>query len=183
MPRVVPGFDLKVTLLLDLLQKEMHKGGMTFEPLKRRVTFQDPCRLGRMLNRTGEPAGTAGPDPGDEACGNGTLRAERRVLRQQRLHQLRRLLQADPGAAAAGGQSDRSGSADHGLSQVHDPPDLCHARPPEAGPRSRWRSGISCRFWPIRSNTTAASKSSFEFRVSVSSQNRNQNYDWITGPR
>ena len=55
MPRVIPGFDLKVSLLLDLLQKEVHKGGKTFRPLKRRATFQDPCRLGRMLNRTQEP--------------------------------------------------------------------------------------------------------------------------------
>lgn len=55
MPRVIAGFDLKVTLLLDLLQKEVHKGGVAFKPLKRRVTFQDPCRLGRMLDRTKEP--------------------------------------------------------------------------------------------------------------------------------
>lgn len=63
MPRVIPGFDLKVTLLLDLLQKEVHKGGMAFKPLKRRVTFQDPCRLGRMLNRTKEPRDLLGRIP------------------------------------------------------------------------------------------------------------------------
>ena len=50
MPRVVPGFDLKITLLLDLLQKEVRKGGMAFRPLKRRTTYQDPCRLARMLD-------------------------------------------------------------------------------------------------------------------------------------
>ncbi len=55
MPNVIPGFDIKITLLLDLLQKEVHKGGMTFQPLKRRATFQDPCRLARMLNRYEEP--------------------------------------------------------------------------------------------------------------------------------
>jgi heterodisulfide reductase subunit D len=55
MPRVIPGFDLKITLLLDMLQKEVHKGGMTFQPLRRRATFQDPCRLARMLNRSEEP--------------------------------------------------------------------------------------------------------------------------------
>jgi len=55
MPRVVPGFDLKITLLLDLLQKEVHKGGMKFQPLKRRATFQDPCRLARMHDRQDEP--------------------------------------------------------------------------------------------------------------------------------
>jgi Fe-S oxidoreductase len=47
MPEVIPGMDLKVTLLLDLLRREVHKGGMRFKPLKRRATYQDPCRLGR----------------------------------------------------------------------------------------------------------------------------------------
>jgi len=55
MPRVIPGFDLKVTLLVDLLQQEMHKGGLTFRPLAKKVTFQDPCRLGRMANRYSGP--------------------------------------------------------------------------------------------------------------------------------
>lgn len=55
MPRVIPGFDLKVTLLLDLLQQEMHKGGKAFRPLKKKATFQDPCRLGRMANRYSGP--------------------------------------------------------------------------------------------------------------------------------
>lgn len=55
MPRVIPGFDLKITLLLDLLQKEMQKGGIALRPLKRKATFQDPCRLGRMLNRYSGP--------------------------------------------------------------------------------------------------------------------------------
>ena len=48
MPGVVPGMDLKVTLLLDLLRREVHKGGITFKPMKRRITYQDPCRLGRL---------------------------------------------------------------------------------------------------------------------------------------
>jgi Fe-S oxidoreductase len=55
MPRVIPGFDLKITLLLDLLQREMQKGGIALRPLKRKATFQDPCRLGRMLNRYSGP--------------------------------------------------------------------------------------------------------------------------------
>jgi heterodisulfide reductase subunit D len=55
MPKVVPGFDLKITLLIDLLEAEMHKGGKAFRPLKRKATFQDPCRLGRMLGRTDAP--------------------------------------------------------------------------------------------------------------------------------
>ncbi len=48
MPGVIPGIDLKVTLLLDLLRREIHKGGITFKPMKRRITYQDPCRLGRL---------------------------------------------------------------------------------------------------------------------------------------
>jgi heterodisulfide reductase subunit D len=55
MPRVIRGFDMKVTLLMDLLQRELHKGGMAFRPLKRKVTFQDPCRLVRMLDRYSGP--------------------------------------------------------------------------------------------------------------------------------
>jgi Fe-S oxidoreductase len=55
MPKVVPGCDLKITLLMDLIQRQVHKGGTAFEPLKRRVTFQDPCRLSRMLNREAGP--------------------------------------------------------------------------------------------------------------------------------
>ena len=55
MPRIIPGFDIRVTLLIDLLQREMQPGSTAFRPLKRKVTFQDPCRLGRMLNRYAGP--------------------------------------------------------------------------------------------------------------------------------
>ncbi|MBW2092116.1 MAG: (Fe-S)-binding protein [Deltaproteobacteria bacterium] len=48
MPEVIPQWDLKVTLLIDLLEREINKGGLSFKPLRRKVTFQDPCRLGRM---------------------------------------------------------------------------------------------------------------------------------------
>ena len=51
MPEVIPGFDIKVTLLIDMLEEEIHKGGIGFRPLGKRVTFQDPCRLGRMSGR------------------------------------------------------------------------------------------------------------------------------------
>lgn len=47
MPQVIPECDLKVTLLIELLEKEVRKGGKTFKPLARRATYQDPCRLGR----------------------------------------------------------------------------------------------------------------------------------------
>ena len=55
MPRIIKGFDIKVTLLLDLLRREMKMGGKAFRPLKRKATYQDPCRLGRMLNRYDGP--------------------------------------------------------------------------------------------------------------------------------
>ena len=55
MPRIITGFDIKITLLLDLLQREMKIGGKSFQPLKKKATFQDPCRLGRMLNRYAGP--------------------------------------------------------------------------------------------------------------------------------
>jgi heterodisulfide reductase subunit D len=55
MPEVITGFDIKVTLLIDLLEEEIRKGGKAFKPLKRRVTFQDPCRLGRFLGRYDGP--------------------------------------------------------------------------------------------------------------------------------
>ncbi|OGP59608.1 MAG: hypothetical protein A2V67_15440 [Deltaproteobacteria bacterium RBG_13_61_14] len=51
MPQVIPGFDLKITLLMELLDREIRKGGLSFQPLPRRVTYQDPCRLGRMSGR------------------------------------------------------------------------------------------------------------------------------------
>jgi Fe-S oxidoreductase len=54
-PQVVPNFDIKVTLLIDLLEREIRKGGMHFRPLKRKVTFQDPCRLSRMTGRSEGP--------------------------------------------------------------------------------------------------------------------------------
>jgi len=66
MPRVIPEFDMKVTLLLDLLQREMQMGGKSFRPLKKKVTFQDPCRLGRMLNRYSGPRELLGLIPGME---------------------------------------------------------------------------------------------------------------------
>jgi heterodisulfide reductase subunit D len=47
MPEVIPDMKLKVTLLSDLLTREISKGGISFKPLGRRATYQDPCRLGR----------------------------------------------------------------------------------------------------------------------------------------
>ncbi len=55
LPRVVPGSDLKVTLLVDLLAQRQAEGGLDFRPLERRATYQDPCRLGRMAGRLDEP--------------------------------------------------------------------------------------------------------------------------------
>jgi heterodisulfide reductase subunit D len=47
MPEVIPDMKLKVTLLSDLLTREISKGGVSFKPLERRATYQDPCRLTR----------------------------------------------------------------------------------------------------------------------------------------
>jgi len=55
MPEVVPNMKLKVTLLSDLLHREISKGGVTFKPLKRRATYQDPCRLRRMAGSCETP--------------------------------------------------------------------------------------------------------------------------------
>jgi Fe-S oxidoreductase len=46
---------LKVTLLSDLLRREISKGGITFKPLKRHATYQDPCRLARMAGSCETP--------------------------------------------------------------------------------------------------------------------------------
>lgn len=55
MREVVPRFDVKVTLLIDMLEREIRKGGIVFQPSRRKVTFQDPCRLGRIAGRFDEP--------------------------------------------------------------------------------------------------------------------------------
>jgi Fe-S oxidoreductase len=64
MPETIPDFDIKVTLLIDLLEREIRKGGMAFRPLKRKVTFQDPCRLGRVSGRCDEPRDLLSMIPG-----------------------------------------------------------------------------------------------------------------------
>ncbi|MFO8058723.1 MAG: (Fe-S)-binding protein [bacterium] len=48
MPEVIPGFDIKVSLLMEKLETEVKKGGIGFKPFHEKVTYQDPCRLGRM---------------------------------------------------------------------------------------------------------------------------------------
>ncbi|MEE9436322.1 MAG: (Fe-S)-binding protein [Candidatus Adiutricales bacterium] len=55
MPEIIPGFNLKATLLIDLLNREVSRADISFKPLKRKATFQDPCRLGRMAERYDEP--------------------------------------------------------------------------------------------------------------------------------
>jgi len=64
MPQVIPDFDIKVTLLIDMLEQEIHKGGISFKPLKKKVTFQDPCRLGRMLGHYDGPRNLLSMIPG-----------------------------------------------------------------------------------------------------------------------
>lgn len=64
MPETIPDFDIKVTLLIDLLEREIRKGGMAFQPLKRKATFQDPCRLGRVAGHCNEPRALLSMIPG-----------------------------------------------------------------------------------------------------------------------
>jgi Fe-S oxidoreductase len=63
MPEVIPGYDIKTTLLIDLLEREMKKGGKAMKPLKTKVTFQDPCRLGRYSGRYEGPRNLIGMVP------------------------------------------------------------------------------------------------------------------------
>lgn len=66
LPKAVPESRLKVTLLIDLLAAEAQAGRITFKPLERRATYQDPCRLGRMAGRYEEPRGLMAKVPGLE---------------------------------------------------------------------------------------------------------------------
>ena len=128
MPEVIPDMKLKVTLLSDLLRREISKGGVTFKPLKRRATYQDPCRLGRTAGSCETPRALIQMIPELGFQRDEELRQGRDLLREQRVHQLRRLLEADPGGTSAGGQGDAVGSPDHRLPQVHDPSHVRHAR-------------------------------------------------------
>ena len=64
LPRVVPESRLKVTLLIDLLAQATAEGRLSFRPLERRATYQDPCRLGRMAGRYQEPRSLIQSVPG-----------------------------------------------------------------------------------------------------------------------
>jgi heterodisulfide reductase subunit D len=64
MPEVVPDMDLEITLLSDLLLREVGKGGIVFRPLERRATYQDPCRLGRTAGGCETPRSLIGMIPG-----------------------------------------------------------------------------------------------------------------------
>lgn len=66
MPEIVPEMDIRVTLLADLILREVSKGGVSFRPLERRVTFQDPCRLGRTPGGVENPRALLGRIPGLE---------------------------------------------------------------------------------------------------------------------
>lgn len=66
MPRVVPGFDLEVILLHDLLQRELHKGGLALRPWSKKAVFQDPCRLVRLAREPRDPRELLSPVPGTE---------------------------------------------------------------------------------------------------------------------
>lgn len=84
-PQAVKGFDLKITLLLDLVEREMAKRDDPFTALKARVTYQDPCRLARMGGRISGPRALMGMVPelaltemasaglGAQCCGNSSF--------------------------------------------------------------------------------------------------------------
>ena len=54
-PQVVPENPIKVTLMVDFLLEAVEAGRLPLAPLEARVTYQDPCRLGRMAGRYEEP--------------------------------------------------------------------------------------------------------------------------------
>ncbi|MBW2284820.1 MAG: hydrogenase iron-sulfur subunit [Deltaproteobacteria bacterium] len=47
--------NFKVTHLYDLLESEIDKGAVGFKNLDRKITFQDPCRLSQLQDRSGLP--------------------------------------------------------------------------------------------------------------------------------
>ncbi len=49
------GVDFKVTHLFDLLEEQIGKGAVGFKAFDRKLTFQDPCRLSRLGNRSDLP--------------------------------------------------------------------------------------------------------------------------------
>ncbi len=55
LPRVVEGCDLKVTLLIDLVNRAAAAGALEFAPRQGVVTYQDPCRLGRQAGCLAPP--------------------------------------------------------------------------------------------------------------------------------
>ncbi len=63
MPKVIPEFDLKVTFLLNMVAEEMYRGGKAFKPLRRKVTYHDPCRLSRKAGIVEEPRKLLGMVP------------------------------------------------------------------------------------------------------------------------
>ena len=47
--------NFNVTHIFDLLEEEIGKGAVGFKKFNRRLTFQDPCRLSRLDNRSELP--------------------------------------------------------------------------------------------------------------------------------
>ncbi len=48
----------RVTHLYELLEREIDKGAIAFDPIDQRLTFQDPCRLSRLGKMAGGRSGT-----------------------------------------------------------------------------------------------------------------------------
>ena len=82
MPEVIPGMDLKVTLLLDLLRREVHKGGITFKAAEAPGHVPGPLPAGPVGRLLRDPAVLDSDDPGTRSQGNEELGPERGLLRQ-----------------------------------------------------------------------------------------------------
>jgi Fe-S oxidoreductase/coenzyme F420-reducing hydrogenase delta subunit len=50
-PELAGDQEFEVVHLYDFLDQEISKGGVSFKPFDRRVTYQDPCRLGRLSGK------------------------------------------------------------------------------------------------------------------------------------
>lgn len=61
-----PSMDVELVHISELLSDRLEEGRIGFKPLKRRVTYQDPCRLGRFLGVYEEPRKVLEQIPGIE---------------------------------------------------------------------------------------------------------------------
>jgi Fe-S oxidoreductase len=65
-PRVVPGFSLEVEHFATFLERELAGQDLEFNAVPARVTYHDPCRLGRMAGVIDAPRRLLARIPGLE---------------------------------------------------------------------------------------------------------------------